>query len=394
MTTKKKILFLVGNMESGGVSKSMVNLLQVIDKERYDISLWLGKRGGLYEALLPKDGVHIFLDDITDALNRGPQGFFLLIRKGRFVRAFLSALRMMLSLFNKPWAALLLSRLYPVLKEEYNVAVDYGGQQLLYYMVDRLKAEKKISFFHNDYSKWPFYYSLDKKYYRKVQHICTISQTCLDSLAHFFPLCAAKMSIIPNIVAPNVVEALSEEEVSDMDQQNVTFVTVGHVCKRKGSDIAIEAAAILKSKGIKFKWYFIGDTKELSLFKDKISEYRLHHELLFLGMRQNPYPYMKRATIIVHPARYEGKSIALDEAKILCKPIVVTNFSTVYDQFQNRVNASICEMTPESVSEAMLSLLSHPETMREYSQWLKNHREDNSSEVNKLYKLFEEEAKR
>ena len=388
MSMKKKILFLVGNMESGGVSKSMVNLLQVIDKQRYEISLWLGKTGGLYGGLLPKDGVRVITDSVTNALNSGPRGLVDLLLMGHFIRAFLSGCRMIISFFNKPVAALLLSRLYPVLKEEYDVVVDYGGQQLLYFMVDRLKARKKISFFHNDYAKWDYYYSLDRFYYKRVNYICTISQVCLNSLCRFFPTCAGKMSIIQNITVPNIVKQLATKEVSDMEENGTTFVTVGHVCERKGSDLAVDAAAILKSAGIPFRWYFIGAKMEVRKLKQKVLEYRLENNIFFLGMKQNPYPYMNKATIVVHPARYEGKSIALDEAKILCKPIVVTNFSTVHDQFEDGVNASICEMTPESLSREIMRLLRDPGRRKRYSAWLEQHCVDNSAEVSKLYELF------
>lgn len=98
---------------------------------------------------------------------------------------------------------------------------------------------------------------------------------------------------------------------------------------------------------------------------------------------------MKRADLYIHPSQFEGKSIALDEAKILCKPIVVTNFSTVGDQFENRVNASICDMTPESLSNAIIELLENASLRRKYQEYLSSHLIDNSNEVNKLYQIIE-----
>ena len=380
---------MISNLDSGGVSKAMVNLLTEIDRERYDITLWVGTPGGLYEDLLPKD-IRVIRDRRTALLLAGTRGLIPLLREGHIMLAAGSCVRLLLACFSKAWAGWWLSRLLPRLSREYDVAIDYNGQHQLYYMVDRLQAKNKISFFHNDYSKWTYYYSMDKRYYTKVQHICTISQTCLNSLIRFFPQCAAKLSVIQNIVAPDVVKELSRMNISEMELQSVALVTVGHVCERKGSDIAIEAAAILKAKGIRFKWYFIGSKKGLTSLENEILEYRLHDELIFLGTRQNPYPYMRRATVIVHPSRYEGKSIALDEAKILCKPIVVTNFSTVRDQFENGVNATICDMTPESLSNAIIDLLQDPDKRNRYSSWLRQHPADNRGSINKLYALIDE----
>ena len=109
---------------------------------------------------------------------------------------------------------------------------------------------------------------------------------------------------------------------------------------------------------------------------------------VFLGKKKNHYTYIAAADFYVNPARYEGKSIALDEAKILCKPIVVTNFSTVNDQFTDTFNASICEMAGDSVAAKIIELIEDNELRSRYVTNLKESMEDNTSEVNKLYSLL------
>ena len=91
---------------------------------------------------------------------------------------------------------------------------------------------------------------------------------------------------------------------------------------------------------------------------------------------------------MVHPSRFEGKSISLDEAKILCKPIVVTNFSTVGDQFENRKNATICEMNGKGLANAIIELIKDSTLQDSYREYLETHLIDNSSEVNKLYRFL------
>jgi glycosyltransferase involved in cell wall biosynthesis len=90
----------------------------------------------------------------------------------------------------------------------------------------------------------------------------------------------------------------------------------------------------------------------------------------------------------VHPSRFEGKSIALDEAKILCKPVVVTDFSTVYDQFEDGETASICEMNGAAVADAIMNLSQHPEVVARYVRNLSALDLSNLSELDKLYKWF------
>ena len=136
-----------------------------------------------------------------------------------------------------------------------------------------------------------------------------------------------------------------------------------------------------------FKWYFVG--KEVDDFHNLIEQCGVKDNIVYLGLRANPYPYLRQADIYIHPSRFEGKSIALDEAKILCKPIVVTNFSTVKDQFENRVNASICEMTPESLCYSIVELSTNNKLRESYKLFLSEHVTDNSDEVEKLYQIVE-----
>lgn len=91
----------------------------------------------------------------------------------------------------------------------------------------------------------------------------------------------------------------------------------------------------------------------------------------------------------MHPSQFEGKSIALDEAKLLCKPVVVTNFSTVHDQFKDKVNATICEMNPVAIANAIETLIKDKALCEKYVSCLKTHQTDNTSEISKIYELVD-----
>ena len=87
-------------------------------------------------------------------------------------------------------------------------------------------------------------------------------------------------------------------------------------------DIAIKAAAILVKKGYTIKWYVLGEGEERNTLEQSIKEHNLIANFILLGIKENPYPYINNATIYVQPSRFEGKSLAIDEAKILHKPIL------------------------------------------------------------------------
>lgn len=384
ITRRKKILFLIGSLESGGVSKSMVSLLNVIDKKTYDISLWCGSPSGVFYSILPKD-IRIISNKKTTLLLQGINGLFALLRTGCILLFFASIIRLVLSKINKGYAGWWLSRFFPSLQEKYDLIVDYNGQQQLYYMVDKLKGKKKVTFFHSDYAKWPYYYKMDRKYFPKVDAIFTISEQCADSLRKFFPNEINKIKLMENISSVDLIRKMADEEIIKFHSK-ISILTVGHVCRSKGTDLAIEAMRLLKDEGIDFKWYFLGAIKED--FSTLISKYSLESYIEFLGIKVNPYPYLKACTIYVHPSRFEGRSIALDEAKILCKPIVVTNFSTVHDQFKDGENALIADFLPENLAFKIMNILDDEELSKFLVENLKRSVSDNSSEVNKLYSLL------
>lgn len=413
------ILFIIGALDSGGVAKSIVNLLNAIDRKEQAVHLLVMSAGdGPFAQYIPED-VIIHRNPITAWLLAGFGGVWQLIKHGHLLLAFGSLLRMALSKIDKPSAAWLLAQMFPelpvpsstvtpvshskthtnetcnlklettdplkpattdplqpetseALKLEtstnpplWDVIVDYNGQQDLYYMVDKLKGKKKITFFHSDYHKWPYYERMDRKYFPKVDAICTISEQCVQSLKEVFPEVADKVKLVPNISLPSMIYKLADEKVEMPPLHGTVLVTVGHVCYNKGIDLIIGAAKILKQKGIDFSWILVGSTDGADEYLSEIRSSELKDYIFLVGIQSNPYAYMKRADIIVHPSRFEGKSITLDEAKILCKPIVVTNFSTVRDQFEDGVNASICAMDGEALAEAILLILGN-EQLRNY----------------------------
>ena len=379
---------MIGTLQSGGVSKSIVNLLNVMDRTTYDVHLLLLDRAGdILSPYLPSD-ITVHVNREIENLHRGLSGVRALLFTGHLWLAFGSLLRMLLSKFSRAWAGRWLAHLMPRFTDlSFDLIVDYGGQQQLYYMVDKLDGKKKITFFHNDYSKWPYYYAADRLYYPKVDQILSISQTCVDVLKAYFPDCKDKISVMQNISSP-VLITKQANEVVDLPQAPLLLASLGHIMRRKGTDFSIDAAKILQEKGVDFKWMLVGKVIEEDLVR-RIEQEGLESRFVFLGVCSNPYPYIKAADIYVHPSRFEGKSIALDEAKILCKPIVVTNFSTVNDQFEDRVNASICEMNGEALADAIIELATHKELRQSYVAYLSAHIVDNSSEVEKLYAFID-----
>ena len=79
----------------------------------------------------------------------------------------------------------------------------------------------------------------------------------------------------------------------------------------------------------------------------------------------------------------------MDEARLMGKAVVVTDFSTVGDQFTDGVNATIVPMDGESIANAIRDLIEHPETADKYRRYNADHPADQSHTLDPLYDFIE-----
>lgn len=376
-------------MESGGVSKSMSSLLNEIDTLSYDVDCFILNPKGIFMSTIPCD-VNIISDKRTSLIfSDFPRNLSKLLKRGYLLYVIVRIIAAFFMLFNKGFGGWILSRRIYRINKQYDLAVDYNGQHQLYYLVDYIKADKKVTFFHSDYAKWNYYYNFDKKYFPKVDRIYSISSECVQSLKNFFPNQKHKIGLFENITSKANISKMADHEVNDsLDKEVLTLLSIGHLTKRKGTGLALKTAKSLKDKGVLFKWYFIGKNKDPKLYKRLIKQYGIQNHIVLMGLKPNPYPYLKQADIFVHLSEFEGKSIALDEAKLFFKPIVVTNFSTVNDQFRNGDNATITSFKADEIASSILELAGNENLKKTYRENLMENTKDNSDEVRKLYDLI------
>lgn len=370
---KKKLLFVMPSLEAGGGEKSLVTLLNAIDFDCYEVDLVLLKEAGIFLKLLPAEVKIIPLEGNYKTFTQGLlAAFFDLLLRGNFRLAYA---RLAFSLKNKfiqnkavaeqqSWKNIV--KAIPELTGHYDVAIGFLEKSSVYFVADRVKAKKKIGFIHNDYSQLGLDAQFDLPYFEKLGAIATVSQECQSVLQHIFPSQKEKIKIVPNIVSPALIEKMAGAAIS-VDRSKPVLLSIGRLHPQKGFDIAIEAAARLRQKGVDFTWQVIGEGAERPALTQLIAARNLRGRFVLLGLKENPYPYLKAADIVVQSSRYEGKSIAIDEAKILCKPIIVTDFTTAKDQITHGHNGIIAQMDPESLASAIENLLLDKELQKELS---------------------------
>ena len=387
---KKKILFLCSNMEVGGFQKSLISLLSYFDYENYEVDLLLFNPKGIFMDVIPEN-VNILESIVTPTyFEKFPACLIGLIKEREFLKGSIRFLGAACSRIDRGYGAIIMSKAIPALKKKYDVIIDYNGQYSQYYMIDKLISDKKITYFHSDYRMWDYYQNADVCYYEKSDYIVTVSEECVNSIKNIFPKVEYKVKKIENIISERTVNLFPINSNNYTDQFSGTrIVTVGRACKAKGLDLALHAIKLLLENGYNVRWYWIGPIEDEEKWQKMIENYDIKGCFVFLGSTNNPYDYMRNADIIVHPSRFEGKSVAIEEAKILRKPIVATNFSTVRNQIENELTGLVVNMDGYAIFEGIQRLIKDAELKNQIINYLSENVFGNENEVDKLYKLIE-----
>ena len=355
----KHIIFVLPNLRMGGAEKALVSLLKTIDPKRINIDLFLFETGGVLQKEVPSYVRIIGADDVTRAMTLEMRKYFKDLIKKRKISAAMSRLKMtLMSKRGKHFFGWDIVKKYiPRLPGQYDIAIGFLEGFSDFFVIDKIEAKRKVGWIHIDMTgRTP---TLEEsKYYEQFDRIITISKVCEKAFLKVFPCIRGKIDIIENIVlAEDIILKANENVDMDWDRTKWNFVSVGRLDYQKGFDIGAKAALILKEKQRDFCWHIYGTGVMKNEVLDFVKENKLENNYVLEGLRTNPYPYMKNADIIIQPSRWEGKSLVLDEAKILGKAIVVTNYPSVTDQITDRKTGIIVETTPEAIAEGVELLM-------------------------------------
>lgn len=347
MANNKSVLFLIDSLSCGGAEKSLISLLPLLDYSKIDVDLMIVHRGGVFEDYIPRR-VHI-LDFPTS--------------KGLWNEICLFVFRVIRRLFpNRHGAEMrwqVMSSTYRELDKTYDIAIAYQQGFPTYYLSEKVTAAKKIAWINVDLEKAGYRTSFNRPFYDKMDIIVPVSDRLCEMLNVSNYVNSCKLYTVFDILNVDLIKKMSHETVQVKTNINdFIIVTVGRMVAQKGYDLAVEAAKILKTKGISFKWFFVGDGGMRPEIEQMIEVYGLNSNIVLVGMTPNPYPYMAKADIYVQTSKFEGFGLTLNEARILNKPVISTNFPVVYNQLRDGENGLICDMNAESIAEKIMLLAS------------------------------------
>lgn len=212
------------------------------------------------------------------------------------------------------------------------------------------KKTKKIAWIHNDISKVygnnvraKIKLMIDRKIYNKYQKLIFVSKDNKKAFDIQYPNMKPTEEVIYNYINAQKVVEKSEETIDFLfEDKQINFLTVARLVKQKGIDRLIHIHKKLINNNYKNKFYIIGEGPERKMLENLIKEKHLQETFFLLGSKENPYPYMKKADIFCLLSKFEGYGMVLEEAKILNKPIIITN-TAGREAVENYKNSIIVE---------------------------------------------------
>ncbi|MCD8068437.1 MAG: glycosyltransferase [Lachnospiraceae bacterium] len=273
--------------------------------------------------------------------------------------------------------------------EEYDLAVSFLEGGSAYYVADHVKARKKAAFIHVDYQQAGYTRALDHDCYLKFDRIFTVSGEVSEAFLAVYPECREKTMIFHNLLDEKRIHDLAGLPGGFADEYDgVRILTVGRLVYQKGYDVAIQAMRLLKEAGVRARWYVLGEGEKRKELEAQIEGEELTEDFLLCGAVENPYPYYAQADIYAHFTRFEGKSIAVQEAQILAKPIAASDCSGNREQIRSGEDGLLCDFTPEAMKEALCFLINNPEAARSYGLKARTRQQDYEGDMQLLLELL------
>lgn len=386
-------------MEIGGAERALLGMLNAIDTSRVDVDLFINQHTGEFMPLIP-DKINLLPENKRYSTIERPMSAVLKEGHLDIVMARILA-RVRHWLYRKRHKSLspidgsifdFVSRyttpLLPSLRHlgKYDLAISFLTPHRI--VKDKVNARKKIAWIHTDYSAVSVNTKAELPVWAAYDHIISISSDVTSTFLQTFPSLKHKIIEIENILSPTFVK--EQSLLYNPQEYNGNFIkicSVGRFCDAKNYENIPFVSKTLKDRGLKFKWFIIG-YGDSCLITQNIARTKTGDCVILLGKKENPYPYIANCDIYAQPSRYEGKSVTVREAQILCRPILVTNYPTAASQINNGKDGIICGMDNESIADAIYNLATDKTARERLTAYLSIRDYGNEPEIDKIYRLI------
>lgn len=386
----KKIAIVTRRVIAGGIEKALISMLEIMDKNKVEVTLFVMDKGGEFEKFIPS---WVKIKCLYGEEKTTKERLINKIKKLELIEAIKIGVYRIKAFNSKVGfqQEQILSKILPKQMEEFDLAIAYHvpASFPVIYVSKHLKAKRKVAWIHSDVEIYKNELETYIDYYKTFDKIYCISEYGRMKFNTQYPNLKDKTEVFYNIINTDEIKRLSEESKSFNDKfDGIRILTVARLTKEKGCDILPDIVTNIINKGFNIRWYVIGDGEEKERLAKSILEKNLEDKLFLLGTKNNPYPFFKECDIYVQPSRHEGYCITLGEAKRFNKPIITTNFVGALEQIDNNETGLIVNFNKQEIIDKIIEIIKDKELRMYIINNLKKFKYGDNYEMNKIYSLL------
>lgn len=393
---KIKLLVCFIQAHIGGAMTSLVNFLNALDTDKYDVDVMFYENDGRYGIkkeinILPQGKVHESFS-ISNLLKKLLSPSYIYARVWDiYYKKVKKNRRKAIQIMSKEGC-----KYSRGLDKEYDVAIAYEFTWAMNYVMTRVKADKKLLWHHVEFEKSGMDFKIDKKALDKADGLVFVSDDCMKSYAKKHPEHKDKVYFIPNLLSGEYVRNKGELEKATLPFEDreglLKFVTVARVTfEHKGIDRAVKAFARLKKEGLtdNVKWVIIGEGRDDDELLEMIKEEGLEEVIYPIGVRENPIPYLKKFDVFLLPSRHEGKPMVITESFIMGLVPVVTEYTSAREQIRDGVDGLVFDNNDEALYQGLKKVITEPEIIDKLRENVRNTDYGNEKEIAVFDRIIE-----
>ena len=338
---------MIHDLAGGGAEKVLVNLVNNMDSNKFDITVMTLFSGGVNEQFLKS---HIKLTSCFHKTFPANSYIFKLFSPERLYKKFI--------------------------KEKYDMIISYleGPTARIVSGCTNLNT-KLVSWIHVEQhtkaqlsSSFRSFSEAEKCYNKYDMTVCVseyVKRDFSDILNFKKPI-----QVLYNTNETNQILEKSNEKIDDyvFDKSCKTIVAVGTLKKSKGFDRLIRVHKRLLDNSIDNKVIILGRGSEKDNLLNFINEYGVNKSCKLLGYNTNPYKYIKKSDIFVCTSFAEGFSTAATEALILGTPVVTVEVSGMKEMLgENNEYGIVTENNEDALYEVIKKMLTTPNLLEAYA---------------------------
>ncbi len=370
----RPVLMFGGKLIPNGITSSLTNLLEAVDRTRLNITLlaesaWLtgeeedeskrARRLASATSILPRVG----------RINQTHEEKWIqqMFRDDGSLPATPEILEIYQNAFTREYRRLLGD-------SRFDAAVDFEGYNVFWTSVlgcaPSILVGHKTIYQHNDLMsecriRFPYLLQIFDLY-RNFDRVASVSRMTMDlnitSLSERFGIPVSKFDFVENVLNPSQIRTLAEEETEGTDEADLfggpgpVFITVGRLSIEKDHRKLISAFANVCKVRQAAKLVIVGDGPLRTKLDKQVKRLGIGENVRLLGFRANPFSYLRKADCFVLSSNHEGQPMVLLEAMILGKPIIATDITGARGVIEGR-SGDLVENSEAGLERGMLDFI-------------------------------------